>query len=225
MQKRNAIASTPTSYFFAKRAMKRWGKHKNIQILGSHKAARLPVFSFLIRNKGKVLHYNFVVALLNDVFGIQARGGCSCAGPYGHRLLDIDLKTSHEYEAVIATGVEILKPGWVRVGFNYFFSDEDAELLLRAVEWVADHGAEMLPYYGFESATGVWKHMDAGDTRLSDLTAPKNMPAQKDAPAGVEDLIRLANNYIGNAPERCVKPDCCVLDTTPQHLRWFSLPQ
>ncbi|MCF6276059.1 MAG: aminotransferase class V-fold PLP-dependent enzyme, partial [Robiginitomaculum sp.] len=171
---------------FADAAIKRWGAHKNIQVLGSKTAARLPVFSFLIRSgdKGdKYLHYNFVVALLNDLFGIQARGGCSCAGPYGHRLLGIDLKTSEEYEAVIATGVEILKPGWVRVGFNYFYSDADAELLLRAVEWVADHGETMLAYYGFDSATGVWTHGDAGAMPISDLTNPDQILPQNSAPS------------------------------------------
>ena len=106
----------------AKKVTARWSQHKNIKILGSHTAERLPIFSFLIRSGEQYLHYNFVVALLNDLFGIQARGGCSCAGPYGHALLDIDLKTSQEYEKIIATGIEVLKPGWVRVGFNYFYN-------------------------------------------------------------------------------------------------------
>ncbi len=212
---------------FADAAIKRWGNHKNIQILGSKTADRLPVFSFLIRSEksaDKYLHYNFVVALLNDLFGIQARGGCSCAGPYGHRLLDIDLKTSEEYEAVIATGVEILKPGWVRVGFNYFYSDADAELLLRAVEWVADHGEEMLTYYGFDSATGVWKHVDAGNMSMSDLTNPEQIPPQNSAPSTVGELIAYADKCLDNPPACCTKPNCCMLDTTPKHLRWFSLP-
>lgn len=212
---------------FADAAIKRWGNHKNIQILGSKTVARLPVFSFLIRSGDsgdKYLHYNFVVALLNDLFGIQARGGCSCAGPYGHRLLDIDLKTSEEYEAVISTGVEILKPGWVRVGFNYFYSEQDAELLLRAVEWVADHGEKMLAYYGFDSATGVWKHIDAGDVQMRDLTNPDSVISQKTAPDTIGKMIAYADKCIEDTPACCAKPNCCMLDTTPKHLRWFSLP-
>jgi selenocysteine lyase/cysteine desulfurase len=71
----------------------------------------------------RYLHHNFVVALLNDLFGIQARGGCSCAGPYGHRLLGIDLARSNEFEReIINGGCEGIKPGWVRVNFNYFLS-------------------------------------------------------------------------------------------------------
>lgn len=212
---------------FADAAVQRWGGHKNIQILGSKTAARLPVFSFLIRSGksgDKYLHYNFVVALLNDLFGIQARGGCSCAGPYGHRLLDIDLKTSEEFEAVIATGVEILKPGWVRVGFNYFYSKDDAELLLRAVEWIADHGENMLAYYGFDSATGVWAHVDADAARMSDLTDPDQAIPLSSALDGIDALIAYADKCIENTPACCSKPNCCMLDTTPKHLRWFSLP-
>ncbi len=212
---------------FAGAAIKRWGKHNNIQLLGSQDAERLPVFSFLIRSSessDKYLHYNFVVALLNDLFGIQARGGCSCAGPYGHRLLDIDLKTSEEYEAVIATGVEILKPGWVRVGFNYFYSAQDAEMLLRAVEWIADNGEKMLPYYGFDSATGVWTHVDAGQAKMSDLTDPDDALSLHIAPDNIDKLIECADKCIDVKPDCCSIPDCCVLDTTPKHLRWFSLP-
>ena len=71
----------------------------SIEILGSHEADRLSIVSFVVRHDGKYLHHNFVVALLNDLFGIQSRGGCSCAGPYGHRLLGIDLETSPRVRA------------------------------------------------------------------------------------------------------------------------------
>ena len=74
------------------------GDHPRIEILGNLEAERLSIVSFVVRYGQQYLHHNFVVALLNDLFGIQARGGCSCAGPYGHRLLGIDLATSHEFE-------------------------------------------------------------------------------------------------------------------------------
>jgi len=208
----------------ARKALRRWGKHPNIQILGSHETDRLPIFSFLIKNGDKYLHYNFVVALLNDLFGIQARGGCSCAGPYGHRLLNIDLETSREYEKVIAKGVEILKPGWVRVGFNYFFSDEDCELLLRAVEWIAENGHKMLPYYTFDESTGVWRHVEIRAHELLDLTAPDQTGKPGQVPGSASELIRLADSYAGKQPACCALPDCCKLNTTPEHLRWFCLP-
>ena len=111
----------------------------------------------------RYLHHNFVVALLNDLFGIQSRGGCSCAGPYGHRLLGIDLDTRHEFEREIGRGCEGIKPGWVRVNFNYFISEPVFEFILDAVELVASDGWRLLPHYRFEPATGLWQH--AGGTR------------------------------------------------------------
>ena len=105
---------------FIHRALHRWEANPAIEILGSHQAERLSIVSFVVRRDGRYLHHNFVVALLNDLFGIQSRGGCSCAGPYGHRLLGIDPETSHEFEREITRGCEGIKPGWVRVNFNYF---------------------------------------------------------------------------------------------------------
>ena len=99
-----------------------------------------------------------MVALLNDLFGIQSRGGCSCAGPYGHRLLGIDLETSHEFEREITHGCEGIKPGWVRVNFNYFISETVFRYILEAVELVARHGWRLLPQYRFDArqlAAGV----------------------------------------------------------------------
>ena len=84
------------------------------------------------RPSGDYLHHNFVVALLNDLFGIQTRGGCSCAGPYGHRLLGIDLDRSRtSSSAQIGDGCEGIKPGWVRVNFNYFIADDGLRLRRR----------------------------------------------------------------------------------------------
>ena len=72
------------SFVFCSRAFKKWKGNSRIQILGSHMASRLPIFSLLISHQEskKFLHHNFVSVLLNDLYGIQARGGCACAGPY-----------------------------------------------------------------------------------------------------------------------------------------------
>ncbi|MGZ4497058.1 MAG: aminotransferase class V-fold PLP-dependent enzyme, partial [Nocardioides sp.] len=106
------------------RAVAAWRDEPSIELLGNLTAKRLSIVSFVVRSpSGRYLHHNYVVALLNDLFGIQSRGGCSCAGPYGHRLLGIDLERSHEFEREITGGCEGIKPGWVRVNFNYFVSD------------------------------------------------------------------------------------------------------
>ena len=117
-----AIRSAEES--FLRRAIASWSACPALDVLGNLDAERLSIVSFVIRRPGgRYLHHNFVVSLLNDLFGIQSRGGCSCAGPYGHRLLGIDIERSHEFEREIALGCEGIKPGWVRVSFNYFISE------------------------------------------------------------------------------------------------------
>jgi len=143
---------------FVRRAIARWGQHSNINVLGSHEADRLSIVSFVIRHGEQFLHHNYVVALLNDVFGIQSRGGCSCAGPYGHRLLGIDLDRSHEFQREINRGCEGIKPGWVRVNFNYFIDDETFDYIVEAVTMIASHGTSLLGEYDFEPDSGLWHH-------------------------------------------------------------------
>jgi selenocysteine lyase/cysteine desulfurase len=143
---------------FIRRAIASWRTNPNLRILGNQDAWRLSILSFVVRHGDGVLHHNFVVALLNDLFGIQARGGCSCAGPYGHRLLGIDLTTSESFECAIVEGAEGIKPGWVRVNFNYFISEAVFEYLLAAVHFVATEGWKLLPHYSFDVATGTWRH-------------------------------------------------------------------
>ena len=145
-----------------RRALRRWGSNPEIEILGSQRARRLAIVSLLIRHgegsEGRYLHHNFVVALLNDLFGIQARGGCSCAGPYGHRLLGIDRAHSRALRKEISNGCDGLKPGWVRVNFNYFISAAAADFIMDAVDMVAADGHRLLPDYRFDPRTGLWHH-------------------------------------------------------------------
>src|SRR6185436_2015161 len=146
---------------FVHRAMAEWARHPNVDVLGSRTAERLSIVSFTVRRPGgRYLHHNFVVALLNDLFGIQSRGGCSCAGPYGHRLLGIDIERSHEFEREITHGCEGIKPGWVRVSFNYFISETVFRYVVDAVALVADHGWSLLTDYLFDPASGMWRHRD-----------------------------------------------------------------
>lgn len=144
---------------FLGRAIESWSADANIEILGNTGARRLSIVSFVVRRPGgRYLHHNFVVALLNDLFGIQSRGGCSCAGPYGHRLLGIELERSQEFEKQITDGCEGIKPGWVRVNFNYFISETVFRYILDAVHFVAEHGWRLLPQYRFDPYSGRWRH-------------------------------------------------------------------
>lgn len=145
---------------FVTRAIESWSTNPNIRILGNKQAKRLSIVSFLISHGDRFLHHNFVVALLNDLFGIQARGGCSCAGPYGHRLLGIDVARSSRFRDAINRGCEGIKPGWVRVNFNYFISERVFQFIIDAVHLVASEGWKLLPQYRFSLDSGLWRHRD-----------------------------------------------------------------
>ncbi|WP_306286764.1 aminotransferase class V-fold PLP-dependent enzyme [Streptomyces sp. LUP30] len=142
-----------------RQALTRWDTNPRIEILGDHHARRLSIVSFRIRHGDRsYLHHNYVVALLNDLFGVQARGGCSCAGPYGHRLLAIDTATSHALLEEIVRGCDGIKPGWARVNFNYLISDTVRDYLIDAVDLIAGYGHRLLPDYRFDPHTGQWRH-------------------------------------------------------------------
>lgn len=144
---------------FLQRATTAWRAEPAIELLGKPDPERLSIVSFLVRApSGRYLHHNFIVAILNDLFGIQARGGCSCAGPYGHLLLGIDGNRSHEFARQIAVGCEGIKPGWVRVNLNYFLSDTVVDYIIAAVVFVARHGWRLLDDYRFDPANGLWRH-------------------------------------------------------------------
>ena len=226
---------------YLRRAVGAWDEHPSIEVLGNREAERLSIASFVMRApSGKYLHHNFVVALLNDLFGIQSRGGCSCAGPYGHRLLGIDIQRSHEFEREITHGCEGIKPGWVRINFNYFISEVVFEYIVKAVGLIADHGWTLLIDYSFDPTTGLWHHR-AGPIepplRLSMLsydalgelqyphttrTAPESALAEHLAQA--HDLFHARRDMaISEGTDTSDEPLVGV-SADFEALRWFELP-
>jgi len=151
------------------RAMQRWSVHERIEILGNpDPGRRIGIVSFNLRDpRGRYLHPKFVTVLLNDLFGIQSRAGCSCAGPYGHRLLGIDLPTSELYRDWVRKGFQGIKPGWCRVGFHYAMDDVEADYVVDAVMFIADHGHRFLPLYDFDPNTGMWSHREYRETHAA----------------------------------------------------------
>ena len=220
------------------RAVDAWSTNPAIQVLGNTQSERLSILSFVIsRPGGRYLHHNFVVALLSDLFGIQARGGCSCAGPYGHRLLGIDIERSHEFEHEITQGCEGIKPGWTRVSFNYFISETVFRYLVDAVDLVATHGWKLLAEYQFDPTTGLWRHHLGAvepplhlaqlsyDPETGDLRRPllSHDRASEDALAGYLDAARLRFDAAAAWTES--PPHRGGLSQEFEHLRWFELPE
>jgi selenocysteine lyase/cysteine desulfurase len=215
---------------FIRRAIALWAEEPNIRILGNPTADRLSIVSFVVRHGDRFLHHNFVVALLNDLFGIQARGGCSCAGPYGHRLLGIDLDTSHRYELEIAKGCEVIKPGWVRVNFNYFIDDDEFAYLVDAVRLVARLGWALLPTYTFEVGTGTWHHRDGVPTppmSINDVSfASDGRDDHRPLTASTDsypDYLAEAEKILQQAAARPIRCEDRSLDPGAEELRWFPV--
>jgi len=151
-----------------RRAVERFSRIPAVEIIGDAPPEdRLSIFSFNISHGNGYLHPRFVVRLLNDLFGIQARAGCSCAGPYGHRLLEIDIRRSEIYRQYIRDGLNGLKPGWVRLNFHYLITDEEFEYLCRAIEIAAEFGLYYLSEYRFDLKTGSWMHTDEPSSKTS----------------------------------------------------------
>ncbi len=217
---------------FAKKALINWSDNPNIQIMGNLHADRLSIISFVIKSNGRYLHHDFVVALLNDLFGVQARGGCSCAGPYGHRLLGIGSTTSKRFEKVITSGCEILKPGWVRVNFNYFISDEVFDHILRSVEWVAENGNAFLTQYKYDISNAQWKHNNNESINVASLkdidysegymhyTSKRRGAAETDLAGYFKEADKVLRDQelVTN-----VRPES-ILNEEEENLRWFALP-
>jgi selenocysteine lyase/cysteine desulfurase len=218
---------------FIRRAIERWRHHPNLEILGNPDLDRLSIVSFVVRRNGRYLHHNYVVALLNDLFGIQARGGCSCAGPYGHRLLGIDIERSHEFEREIARGCEGIKPGWVRVNFNYFISEPVFEFVLEAVELVAEEGWRLLPEYDFEPASGFWRHrggapeppLSLRDLRYGETGMPRSAHRHRAPEEALPGYLAEARLRFGSAPAAGPGLEPLQLGADFEHLRWFWLPE
>jgi hypothetical protein len=215
------------------RAVAAWADEPRIELLGNLEARRLSIVSFVVRSpSGRYLHHNYVVALLNDLFGIQSRGGCSCAGPYGHRLLGIDLERSHEFEREITGGCEGIKPGWVRINFNYFVSDAVADYLIEAVRLVARDGWRLLGDYTFDTVTGRWQHREgpvAPPLSLHDISYSGGTPSMphNDSTGGVELLaehLQEGAAILGAAPEPDLSSHPGHVSADFEHLRWFDLP-
>jgi len=153
-----AIMRKEEAYFeLAKERLSR-ERCPNLHILGNPDAKRLPILSFVINVRHKLLHQSFVCALLNDLFGIQARSGCACAGPYGATLLGInDSVMRVMLRSYLDTSAEILKGGFSRINLPFFEDRETLMFVFDAVAWVAEHGYKLLPLYSCEQRSATYR--------------------------------------------------------------------
>ncbi|MDP5216612.1 aminotransferase class V-fold PLP-dependent enzyme [Ruegeria sp. 2205SS24-7] len=139
-------------------ALEGWRDNPNLTLLGTDAGHRLPIFSFLVRDDtGQPVHQQLFTRMLSDVYGIQARGGCACAGPYAHRLLGIDHAASQALHDELAAGHELSKPGWVRLNFSYLMGEETVQFIIDAVNDLSHRTAELAPHYQVDATTARFK--------------------------------------------------------------------
>ncbi|TDH72116.1 hypothetical protein CCR75_003669 [Bremia lactucae] len=219
--------------------------NENIVLLGRQDSSvtQLPIFSFLVRFRDRFLHYNFVCALLNDLFGIQTRGGCQCAGPYATRLLGLTRQNLLALERALLDNKEILRPGFTRMSFPFFTNTAECDYLLAAVNFVASDGWKFLPQYKFNHKSGAWKHrsrftkfpdrkwLSHFATALEDKTRSLELADDEESlsahrMANLADARRLADEiYMMNGISHAVAASATsMLDVDEEALRWFIYP-
>ncbi len=144
------------------RALAAWQALPEIELLGQRPGSlALPVFSFRVRHPdGGHLHHQLFTRMLSDVHGIQARGGCACAGPYAHRLLGLDRKASDVIRERLHAGCELAKPGWIRLNLSYLLSDAQADQIISAVADLAKRAPGLAKNYVGDPVTARFAYSE-----------------------------------------------------------------
>jgi selenocysteine lyase/cysteine desulfurase len=132
----------------------RFKKIKGVEVLEQQVRKRLAVVSFIVKGA----HHNLFAKLLNDRFGVQARGGCSCAGTYGHRLLQVGRESSYKILESIRAGDLSAKPGWIRISIHPTMSNDEVEYMMYAIELTAVHLQEWSKDYCYNMVTNEYAY-------------------------------------------------------------------
>ena len=212
----------------------RWQKHPGIDILGHpDPSRRIGIISFNVRVPGgRYLHPKFVTTLLNDLFGIQSRAGCSCAGPYGHLLLGLNDEDSVKVRKWIGKGFAGLKPGWCRISLHYVMDAAEIDYIIDSVEFVAEQGYRFLPQYRFDLRTGAWLHKEdcvALERFSLEAALQCSAPASQSLSLEVRQAryaaaLREAHAMAAALPDSSAC-DEYVLDPEMESVRVFALPR
>ncbi|HEX8299240.1 MAG TPA: aminotransferase class V-fold PLP-dependent enzyme [Rubricoccaceae bacterium] len=233
LQVKDALGSVvEREHALLERAFAAWAETGRIDVLGpAEPDRRVGIVSFNVTcgAAGRVLHPRFVTVLLNDLFGIQSRAGCSCAGPYGHRLLGITGDTAERYRTAVRSGAHGVKPGWCRVGFHPTMDDAEADYLISAVAFVAHSGERFLPLYTFSVETGTWTHRDAPPDAAEALSLTAALAAPPPVQMPVTDDVRHARYATALADAASLAdaladaPATGCLDDTLADLQFFAM--
>ncbi|KAL1509146.1 hypothetical protein ABEB36_003931 [Hypothenemus hampei] len=215
---------------------------------------RLSIFSFMVRHpRGTFLHHNFVCAVLNDVFGIQARAGCPCSGAYAQELLGIDQCLADQYENIILEDrrlsslnlgadnsiLELLRPGFTRISLPYFINEAELAFVMEAVKMVATEGWKLLPQYIVDLETAEWRHhTNAVQKDRKWLSSVRYIDGKMTMnerrisgpglfPQSYSECLQTARNLFNRARKTAnrlpYQDQGIVFDNRGEKLRWFML--
>ena len=145
---------------------------QNLHILAPGIKRRLGILSIYIDG----LHYNLATRMLNDRYGIQARGGCSCAGTYGHYLLHVTPEHSHSITSLINHGDHSQKPGWLRLSIHPVMTDDEMHFIVKAIQEISQHHMEWSKDYIYDKRTNEFRCKTEADTEHSRAVDWLNKP-------------------------------------------------
>jgi len=145
----------------------RFAKMKNVKVLEGHIRKRLGVVSFIVEGA----HYDLIVKMLNDRFGIQVRGGCSCAGTYGHYLMQVNKTASRKILTQILSGNMLCKPGWIRLSIHPTMSNETIDFIMDAIEWTAAHFKDCINDYLYDAVSNEYSFKEMEPAKQDKVAA------------------------------------------------------
>jgi selenocysteine lyase/cysteine desulfurase/tRNA(Ile)-lysidine synthase TilS/MesJ len=225
----------------AKAITERLQSINNLVLLGNPDLEHLPVFSFLVTCGSRFFHHSFIAALMNDLFGIECRGGCACAGPYALKLLGIDSAKALEIENTLKEGYDLFRPGFVRISFNYFLPEETIDYIITAINFISENAIWFLPQYKFDMEKTVFEHREYSTKEgrhksrkwLNEITYAQGeceyprYSSEKDL--DLNKYIELAHKILQEIKghryiHSKIFDNLLEVPSDLEHLRWFVLP-
>lgn len=196
-------------HFLFKAFIERFGHDERIEFYGSTDPdKKVNIIAFNVRNGDRMIHPRLFTRILNDFFGIQTRAGCSCAGPYGHRLLDIDNSTSGKFVHLVEDrGLNGMKPGWVRLNLHYSFSASEFDYICKALEYLIEKAHLFIPLYEFHIQSGEWRYKDEIDDAITldfDTVISAQPPWKRSSPSlelFLEESIETAESILADTKQ------------------------
>jgi len=207
-------------HYYYQKFMSAFEGDDRIMFLGETRAEKkIPIIPFNVRHKDRMLHPKLVTRLLNDLFGIQTRAGCSCAGPYGHFLMNISQQVSDFYRCLITNvGYTGIKPGWVRLNLHYALAENEVDYLIDTLKFVLEYGHKFVQCYEFNLHSGEWSLPGDDSLAFLKLDIDEAYSLEASHHQGLEDASALYRDALEKARAEAAKlsDDYSIMSFEPE---------